>query len=94
VPAGHHRIEIGPRFGQRLEIHGLFSTPADGATWFQPPLSERRFTAPKGFGIATRIVSTPPVVMPMTHNTYLELLGEALFVGIVLLFAFRGAGAW
>jgi sensor histidine kinase YesM len=33
-------------------------------------------------------------VMPMTHNTYLELLGEALFVGIVLLFAFRGAGAW
>jgi signal transduction histidine kinase len=34
------------------------------------------------------------LVMPMTHNTYLELLGETLFVGIVLLFAFRGAGAW
>lgn len=33
-------------------------------------------------------------VMPMTHNTYPELLGEALFEGLVLLFAFRAAGAW
>ena len=33
-------------------------------------------------------------VLPITHNTYPELLGEALFEGIVLLFAFRAAGAW
>ena len=28
------------------------------------------------------------------HNSYLELLGETLFVGLVLLFAFRAARAW
>lgn len=31
---------------------------------------------------------------PFTHNTYLELLGETLFVGMTLLFAFTAAGAW
>jgi sensor histidine kinase YesM len=33
-------------------------------------------------------------VLPITHNTYPELLGEALFEGFALLFAFRAAGAW
>jgi sensor histidine kinase YesM len=28
------------------------------------------------------------------RNTYIELLGETLFVGLVLLFAFRATGAW
>lgn len=32
--------------------------------------------------------------LPITHNTYLELLGETLFVGVALLLAFRWAGAW
>jgi len=31
---------------------------------------------------------------PFTHNLYLEVLGETLFVGMVLLFAFTVAGAW
>jgi prepilin signal peptidase PulO-like enzyme (type II secretory pathway) len=33
-------------------------------------------------------------LIPWTHNTYLELLGETLFVGIMLLLAFTFAGAW
>jgi len=33
-------------------------------------------------------------LIPWTHNTYLELLGETLFVGIMLLLAFTSAGAW
>jgi signal transduction histidine kinase len=32
-------------------------------------------------------------LMPLAHNTYIELLGETLFVGLVLLFAFRAGGA-
>lgn len=32
-------------------------------------------------------------LMPLTFNPYLELLGETLFVGMVLLFAFTVAGA-
>ena len=34
------------------------------------------------------------MLMPVTENPYIELLGETLFVGIVLLFAFTLAGAW
>jgi sensor histidine kinase YesM len=33
-------------------------------------------------------------LIPWTHNTYLELLGETLFVGIALLLAYTFAGAW
>ena len=33
-------------------------------------------------------------LQPFTHNTYFELVGETLFVGIALLFAFTAAGAW
>ena len=32
--------------------------------------------------------------LPITHNTYPELLGETLFVGVTLLMAFRWAGTW
>lgn len=31
---------------------------------------------------------------PGTRNTYLELVGETLFVGMVVLLAFNAAGAW
>lgn len=34
------------------------------------------------------------VLLPMTRNTYLEILGEVLFVGLVLITAFTAAGAW
>jgi signal transduction histidine kinase len=37
---------------------------------------------------------TAAALGPFTHNSYLELLGETLFVGISLLFAFTAAGAW
>src|SRR6478736_1246959 len=33
-------------------------------------------------------------LMPLAHNTYIELLGETLFVGLMLMFAFRAAGGW
>ncbi len=33
-------------------------------------------------------------LLPLTRNPFIELLGETLFVGIVLLFAFTLAGAW
>jgi Histidine kinase len=33
-------------------------------------------------------------LLPVTQNPYIELLGETLFVGMVLLFAFTLAGAW
>ncbi len=33
-------------------------------------------------------------LQPWTRNTFIEILGEALFVGMVLLFAFLAAGAW
>jgi signal transduction histidine kinase len=33
-------------------------------------------------------------LLPITHNTYVELMGETLFVGVMLLFAFTAAGAW
>lgn len=34
------------------------------------------------------------VLLPVTKNPYIELLGETLFVSLVLLFAFVLAGAW
>ena len=34
------------------------------------------------------------LLLPVTKNPYIELLGETLFVGMVLLFAFTLAGAW
>jgi two-component sensor histidine kinase len=34
------------------------------------------------------------LLLPVTQNPYIELLGETLFVGMVLLFAFTLAGAW
>ncbi len=34
------------------------------------------------------------LLMPVAHNTYIELLGETSFVGIVLLAAFTAAGGW
>lgn len=34
------------------------------------------------------------LLLPATHNPYIELLGETLFVGLALLFAFTLAGAW
>lgn len=34
------------------------------------------------------------LLKPLTRNLYIELLGETLFVGLMLLFAFSAAGAW
>jgi hypothetical protein len=32
--------------------------------------------------------------MPYAHNPYIELVGETLFVSVMLLIAFTLAGAW
>jgi len=37
---------------------------------------------------------TAAALGPFTHNSYFELVGETLFVGMTLLFAFTAAGAW
>lgn len=37
---------------------------------------------------------TALLLKPWTLNSYLELAGETLFVGVVLLFAFNAAGRW
>ncbi|HSH89508.1 MAG TPA: hypothetical protein VK996_05960, partial [Ramlibacter sp.] len=34
------------------------------------------------------------LLLVVAHNTYFELLGETLFVGMSLLFAYTAAGAW
>ena len=34
------------------------------------------------------------LLLPFTHNPFIELVGETLFVGVMLLFAFTAAGAW
>jgi sensor histidine kinase YesM len=34
------------------------------------------------------------LLLPVSHNPYIELAGETLFVGMMLLFAFSVAGAW
>jgi sensor histidine kinase YesM len=39
-------------------------------------------------------VMAAAALLPVTFNPYLELLGETLFVGMVLLFGFTVAGAW
>jgi hypothetical protein len=44
------------------------------------------------------VVATAALVsllfLPITHNTYIELLGETSFVGVILLAAFTAAGGW
>ncbi len=39
-------------------------------------------------------VATAVALIPLTRNTYIELLGETLFVGLLLMFAFHAAGGW
>lgn len=42
--------------------------------------------------VAAMVVAA--VLKPLTLNPYIELVGETLFVGMMLLFAFAAAGAW
>ena len=64
---------------------------------FPPPLPARRSAVPGWRAILLTVLVaawTAAALGPFTHNSYLELIGETLFVGISLLFAFTAAGAW
>src|SRR4051794_32911693 len=66
-----------------------------GAAPAPPPA--RRSMLPRPRQLAVVVVMSliaAAALIPWTHNTYLELLGETLFVGITLLLAFTFAGAW
>ncbi|MEO7391487.1 MAG: histidine kinase [Ramlibacter sp.] len=39
-------------------------------------------------------LGTATFLIPFTHSPFVELVGETLFVGVMLLFAFTAAGAW
>lgn len=54
------------------------------------PLPRRRQLV----AVTLAAVVVAAALKPVTHNPYIELLGETLFVGIMLLFAFSAAGAW
>ena len=59
--------------------------------------AERRSMLPSRRQLALVVVValvTAAVLLPMTHNPYIEIAGESLFVGVMLLFAFTAAGAW
>jgi signal transduction histidine kinase len=45
-----------------------------------------------GAAIAAAVAAV--LLLPMTRNTYIEILGETLLVGIILVTAFTAAGAW
>lgn len=64
---------------------------------FPPLLAPRRSAVPGWRAILLTVLVaawTAAALGPFTRNSYLELLGETLFVGISLLFAFTAAGAW
>jgi signal transduction histidine kinase len=64
---------------------------------FPPMLPARRSAVPGWRAIVLTVLVGAWVAAalgPFTHNSYLELLGEMLFVGISLLFAFTAVGAW
>jgi hypothetical protein len=45
-------------------------------------------------GVVAAAAIFAALLLPMTRNTYIEILGETLLVGMVLLAAFTAAGAW
>lgn len=66
------------------------SSAAPAAEPLRKALPRRRQLA--AVVLAAAVVAA--ALKPLTHNPYIELLGEMLFVGIMLLFAFTAAGAW
>ncbi|MBG9386561.1 sensor histidine kinase [Caenimonas aquaedulcis] len=75
-----------------------FALPTLGAgsrTPARPPL--RRVLLPRRRQLLTVVVVALLVagaLRPFAHNPYIELAGETLFVGLMLLFAFNAAGQW
>ena len=67
------------------------STPTPAPRWDRTRLVPTRRQLALVVALA---VIAAIVLKPITRNTYLELLGETLFVGMVLLFGFTLAGAW
>lgn len=62
-----------------------------------PAAEPRRKALPRRrqlVAVTLAAVVVAAALKPLTHNPYIELLGETLFVGIMLLFAFSAAGAW
>jgi two-component sensor histidine kinase len=45
-------------------------------------------------GVAIAAAVFAALLLPLTRNTYIEILGETLLVAVILLTAFHAAGAW
>ncbi|HWI81015.1 sensor histidine kinase [Ramlibacter sp.] len=62
-----------------------------------PAAEPPRKVLPRGRQLVAVVLAAGVVaaaLKPVTRNPYIELLGETLFVGFMLLFAFTAAGAW
>lgn len=64
--------------------------PPPAAQGWPRALPERRQLA----GVVLGAIVAAAVLKPVTFNRYDELLGETLFVGLMLLFVFTAAAAW
>jgi two-component sensor histidine kinase len=72
---------------------------APAATLTEPreraPRRPRLLPSPRQLAAAVLVAFVAAVALiPSTHNTFIELVGETLFVAIMLLIAFTLAGAW
>ena len=73
------------------------ATPSPLGAGTAAPGPARREALPRRRALVMVVVAafvSAAAIKPITHNTYIELVGETLFVGIMLLFAFTAAGAW
>ena len=63
----------------------------------QPRPAARRSMLPSARQLVVVILvamAAATLLIPFTHNPFIELVGETMFVGVMLLFAFTAAGAW
>lgn len=64
--------------------------PADARTGLRRLLPQRRHLA----AMVVIALASAAALRPFTRNPFVELVGETLFVGIGLVFAYTAAGAW
>jgi prepilin signal peptidase PulO-like enzyme (type II secretory pathway) len=80
-----------------MTLHAIASAGTAQPAGTAPPQPARRSVLPGPRQLVVVVlmaVVAALALIPWTHNTYVELLGETLFVGIMLLLAFTSAGAW
>jgi signal transduction histidine kinase len=71
------------------------SPPTSFPAAADPASGRRFFPRPRSIvGVVAAAAIFAALLRPLTRNTYIEILGETLLVGMVLLAAFTAAGAW